>query len=93
MITTVWYFQLFPNCDATGKFSTNGRTREVRNQFGAEEHMSKNQKTRTQFGTGVSADTWKSTSAYYMINRHFRLLHQNSQIKKDRLSLYCTYTH
>jgi len=26
-------------------------------------HMSRNWKTRSQFSTGVSVDTWKSTSA------------------------------
>jgi len=35
-----------PKCYAIGKFSatSNGRTRAVRNQFSAVEHMSKNQK-------------------------------------------------
>jgi len=31
--------------------------------------MTKNHKTRNQFCTEVSVDTWKSISAYHMINR------------------------
>jgi len=32
--------------------------------------MSRNKKTRNQFFTEMAVDTWKSTSAYYMLNRH-----------------------
>jgi len=42
----------------------------VRNQFSAEEHMSKNMKTINQFCTEVSLDMWKSTCAWNMINSH-----------------------
>jgi len=35
----------------------------VRNQFSAEERLSKDQKTGNQFCTEVSVDKWKSTSA------------------------------
>jgi len=59
--------------------------------------MSKNQKTKNQFCTEVSMDTWKSTNALYMhmINRHERPLHRKCRIwdyKNTVRLLYCTYT-
>jgi len=43
-----------------------------KNQFSAEECMSRNQKTGNQRCTEASVDKWKSTSAWYryMRNRH-----------------------
>jgi len=62
MITTVCY--LLPNCDAIGKVSATEQQKcMVKNQFSAEESMSRNQKTRNQLCTEMSEDTWKSTSA------------------------------
>jgi len=55
-------------------FSSNGTTRVDRNQFNAEEHVSRNLKTRNQFYTEVSMYTWKSASMQYMINRLWRAL-------------------
>jgi len=46
-------------CDVVGKFSANGRTRLVRNQFSAEEHMRRNLKIRYQFSFEVSVNMWK----------------------------------
>jgi len=54
-------FQSLPNCDAMGKFNANGRTRVVKNQFSAEEHMNKYQEFIKQFCTKVLLGIWKST--------------------------------
>ena len=72
MTTALWYFESLPKFDANGKFSAiaNERTRVVRNQISAEEHMSKNKGTRKQFCTQASLDTWNSTNARNMINRY-----------------------
>jgi len=48
----------------------NQRTRVVRNQISAEEHMSKNKRTRKLFCTQTSSDTWNSANARNMTNRH-----------------------
>jgi len=71
MTTAVWYFYSLPKCDAIAKFGgiANERTRVVRNQITAEEHMSKNKRTRKQFCTKASLDTRNSTNARNMINR------------------------
>ena len=45
--------QRFQSCDAISKFSADG-TKVVRNQFSAEEHMSRDQKTGNLFYTEVS---------------------------------------
>jgi len=39
-----------------------------RKKTGAEERMSRNQKTRKCFHNEVSMDTWKSASMQYLIN-------------------------
>jgi len=67
MVTTVWHFYSLPNRYATDKFSANGNTRVFRNKFSAEEHTSKNQKTRNQFCTLLSLDTWKAASGWKRI--------------------------
>jgi len=72
MTTAVWYFESLPKCDAIGKFSAiaNERTRVVRYQISAEEHMSKNRRTRKQFCTQASLDTRNSNNARNMINKY-----------------------